>query len=107
MQTFLPYPDFTKSAQCLDNKRLGKQRSNNNKTNTKMKLFYSIKTPARVTQGNYCTLEQAKRSIILSYSKVGEAAFDESMPERVVATTSNGDRFTIEPEFLYNSVQHL
>lgn len=26
MQTFLPYPDFTKSAQCLDNKRLGKQR---------------------------------------------------------------------------------
>lgn len=26
MQTFLPYPDFTKSATCLDNKRLGKQR---------------------------------------------------------------------------------
>ena len=26
MQTFLPYPDFTKNAQCLDNKRLGKQR---------------------------------------------------------------------------------
>lgn len=26
MQTFLPYPDFTRSAQCLDNKRLGKQR---------------------------------------------------------------------------------
>lgn len=26
MQTFLPYPDFTKSVQCLDNKRLGKQR---------------------------------------------------------------------------------
>ncbi|MFA5154382.1 MAG: MSMEG_6728 family protein [Clostridia bacterium] len=26
MNTFLPYPDFKKSAQCLDNKRLGKQR---------------------------------------------------------------------------------
>jgi hypothetical protein len=26
MQTFLPYANFTKSAQCLDNKRLGKQR---------------------------------------------------------------------------------
>ncbi|MFX0091545.1 MAG: MSMEG_6728 family protein [Candidatus Hodarchaeota archaeon] len=26
MQTFLPYPDFTKSAQCLDYRRLGKQR---------------------------------------------------------------------------------
>lgn len=26
MQTFLPYPDFKKSAQCLDYKRLGKQR---------------------------------------------------------------------------------
>ena len=26
MQTFLPYPDFSKSAQCLDYKRLGKQR---------------------------------------------------------------------------------
>jgi hypothetical protein len=26
MQTFLPYPDFQKSAQCLDMKRLGKQR---------------------------------------------------------------------------------
>lgn len=26
MQTFLPYPDFTMSARCLDNKRLGKQR---------------------------------------------------------------------------------
>jgi len=26
MQTFLPYQDFTKSAECLDYKRLGKQR---------------------------------------------------------------------------------
>ena len=26
MNTFLPYPDFQKSAQCLDCKRLGKQR---------------------------------------------------------------------------------
>jgi len=26
MQTFLPYPDFTQSAQCLDRQRLGKQR---------------------------------------------------------------------------------
>lgn len=26
MQTFLPYPSFPKSAACLDNKRLGKQR---------------------------------------------------------------------------------
>lgn len=26
MQTFLAYPDFIKSAQCLDDKRLGKQR---------------------------------------------------------------------------------
>ena len=26
MQTFLPYPSFTKSAKCLDRMRLGKQR---------------------------------------------------------------------------------
>lgn len=26
MQTFLPYPDFEKSARCLDWRRLGKQR---------------------------------------------------------------------------------
>lgn len=26
MNTFLPYPSFQKSAECLDNKRLGKQR---------------------------------------------------------------------------------
>ena len=26
MQTFLPYPDFTKSLSCLDYRRLGKQR---------------------------------------------------------------------------------
>lgn len=26
MQTFLPYPSFRKSLECLDNKRLGKQR---------------------------------------------------------------------------------
>lgn len=26
MQTFLPYADFTKTAECLDNRRLGKQR---------------------------------------------------------------------------------
>lgn len=26
MQTFLPYQSFTKSLECLDNKRLGKQR---------------------------------------------------------------------------------
>ena len=27
MQTFLPYPDFKKSAEVLDNKRLGSQRA--------------------------------------------------------------------------------
>jgi len=27
MQTFLPYPDFKKSAQCLDYRRLGNQRN--------------------------------------------------------------------------------
>jgi hypothetical protein len=26
MQTFMPYSDFEKTARCLDNKRLGKQR---------------------------------------------------------------------------------
>lgn len=26
VQTFLPYPDFAQSAQCLDRQRLGKQR---------------------------------------------------------------------------------
>ena len=26
MQTFLPYNDFKKTAACLDNRRLGKQR---------------------------------------------------------------------------------
>jgi len=26
VQTFLPYPDFKKSAECLDFRRLGKQR---------------------------------------------------------------------------------
>lgn len=26
MQTFLPFPDYERSARCLDNKRLGKQR---------------------------------------------------------------------------------
>jgi len=26
MNTFLPYPDFTESARCLDSRRLGKQR---------------------------------------------------------------------------------
>lgn len=26
MQTFLPYPSFSESARCLDNRRLGKQR---------------------------------------------------------------------------------
>jgi len=26
LQTFLPYPDFAQSAQCLDRQRLGKQR---------------------------------------------------------------------------------
>lgn len=26
MQTFLPYPDFTATAECLDRQRLGKQR---------------------------------------------------------------------------------
>ncbi len=26
MQTFLPYPDFARSAACLDDRRLGKQR---------------------------------------------------------------------------------
>ena len=27
MQTFLPYPDFKRSAEALDRQRLGKQRS--------------------------------------------------------------------------------
>lgn len=29
MQTFLPYPDFKKTAECLDMRRLGKQRVEN------------------------------------------------------------------------------
>lgn len=27
MQTFLPFPSYSQSAQCLDNRRLGKQRA--------------------------------------------------------------------------------
>ena len=29
MQTFLPFPDFQKSLECLDNKRLNKQKVEN------------------------------------------------------------------------------
>lgn len=36
MQTFLPYADFTESARCLDNKRLGKQRLESKQ------IFYSL-----------------------------------------------------------------
>ena len=42
MQTFLPYPDFVKSAQCLDNKRLGKQR---------VECLQILRTLAGITKG--------------------------------------------------------
>ena len=40
MQTFLPYPSFTKSAACLDNQRLGKQRVEC------MQILKAISTPS-------------------------------------------------------------
>lgn len=43
MNTFLPYADFQKSAQCLDNKRLGKQRVE------AWQIYLTLK------KGEYCT----------------------------------------------------
>jgi hypothetical protein len=42
MQTFLPYPDFAASAQCLDDVRLGKQR---------VEAYQVIRTLDGVTSG--------------------------------------------------------
>jgi hypothetical protein len=50
MQTFLPYQDFTKSAECLDYKRLGKQRVE------AFQIFNAIekkKTEIKVSWGNH------------------------------------------------------
>jgi hypothetical protein len=40
MQTFLPYPSFSASAECLDNQRLGKQRVEC------MQILKAISTPS-------------------------------------------------------------
>lgn len=42
MQTFLPYPDLRASAQCLDPKRLGKQR---------VEAYQILRTLQGITQG--------------------------------------------------------
>lgn len=42
MQTFLPYADFHKTAACLDNRRLGKQR---------VKVLQILRTMAGYTEG--------------------------------------------------------
>jgi len=44
MQTFLPYRDFRKSAQCLDYRRLGKQR-------VEAKQIYTIVSGEKTTGG--------------------------------------------------------
>jgi hypothetical protein len=44
MQTFLPYPDFARTARCLDNKRLGKQR-------IEARQIYQIVSGQRTTGG--------------------------------------------------------
>lgn len=44
MQTFLPYEDFTKSARCLDYRRLGKQR-------VEARQIYNIVSGKRTTGG--------------------------------------------------------
>lgn len=44
MQTFLPYPDFQKSAECLDNRRLNKQI-------VEAMTIYNIVKENRMTRG--------------------------------------------------------
>jgi len=60
MQTFLPYPDFARSAQVLDNKRLGKQRVECLqilKTLAKEQLFcYFCKLPRSKCIGTECNV---------------------------------------------------
>jgi Pyrimidine dimer DNA glycosylase len=76
MQTFLPYASFEKSAKCLDNKRLGKQRV---EAFTILKVLTSKRKgwrnhPAvRMWKGYEEALEQYLRVIVVEWISRGFA----------------------------------
>lgn len=49
MQTFLPYPDFTETARCLDRQRLGKQRVET------LQILNALTNPAKGWQNHPAT----------------------------------------------------
>ena len=59
MQTFLPYPDFLDSAQCLDYRRLGKQR-------VEAMQIHNIVSGKRSTGGwiNHPAVKMSQQSLI-------------------------------------------
>lgn len=57
MQTFLPYSDFNKSAQCLDMRRLGKQRVET------LQLLNSLRNPS----GNKGWVNHPARTMWVGY----------------------------------------
>lgn len=62
MQTFLPYPSFSKSAACLDRQRLGKQR---------IEVAQILKT---LKQGAMCEYDTATGKYVYGYVKLGTQA---------------------------------
>jgi hypothetical protein len=76
MQTFLPYPNFQKSAQCLDMRRLGKQRVEayqllNILLNRTTKKAWSNHPACLMWQGYENALKEYFNSVLMEWIKRG------------------------------------
>jgi len=64
MQTFLPYPSFQASAECLDSQRLGKQRSES------IQIFLALQYPRTYGYANHTAVRMWKgyEAALLAYN---------------------------------------
>lgn len=110
MQTFLPYASFKQSAQCLDNKRLGKQRVEvlqilNALTNSA--YGWQNHPAVKMWRGNESALAQYGLSCCLRWISLG---FKDTCANKIVATAGGVDKMMADlgkrPAWLGNEAFH-
>jgi len=107
MQTFLPYPDFRKSAQCLDMKRLGKQRVE------VLQLLNSFHKPNYKGWKNHPAREMWRgfENGLVEYGKIicevwKERGYKDTCWEKINSFLDNSKPFTL-PNWIGDETVHL
>ena len=108
MQTFLPFPDYEKSAQCLDNKRLGKQRVEclqilNVLTSKKEKVAWQNHPAVKMWKGFEPALLDYTRAVCLEWKSRG---FNDTVYDKVNNLFKFNDENKLLPHWFGKEIFH-